>query len=55
MRKNISFGIAATILALAAILSVKSGVVASSAQVSRPAVSGQAGSLLPAGSIEPIW
>jgi len=60
MRKNTSFAIVATMLGLAMIFWVKSSVVATSADASRPKV-GLAtynltpSSYLPIQSVEPVW
>jgi hypothetical protein len=55
MRKQISFAVAATMLVLAAAFWLKSGGMATSAQISRPNLSGAAGSFLPVRTLEPMW
>jgi hypothetical protein len=55
MRKQISFAVAATMLVLAAAFWLKSGGMATSAQISHPNLSGTAGSFLPVRTLEPMW
>jgi hypothetical protein len=59
MRKNASFAIAATMLGLATLFWLKSGVVATSAEMARPQLVmsfvAMPGSFLPVKAVEPIW
>jgi hypothetical protein len=55
MRKNAGFAVAATMLGLAMIFSVKSSVVATSLVRPNVGMSHTLGSILPVRALEPIW